>query len=213
MPLRGQINRAIAISVKLCLHPFHSPVGSTCPGEQVPKLAPTVRATNKPPAMAPKRPSSKAAPSIDEAAKAALLAEKKGKALADNTPKKPVKTTNPLPKAPYAPVAPEDNHKHHPRLRSTRGQRRNRGRRSHQLLSRRTATTTSPTHQEPQPPKAERHPRGQAPTCHRASQGAPDDTRQGAESPGTRARDCAHVERRPAQSAARPTPPIACASR
>jgi hypothetical protein len=35
--------------------------------------------------MAPKRASSKAAPSIDKAAKAVLLAEKKGKALADNT--------------------------------------------------------------------------------------------------------------------------------
>jgi hypothetical protein len=35
--------------------------------------------------MAPKRASSKAAPSFDEAAKAALLAEKKGNALADNT--------------------------------------------------------------------------------------------------------------------------------
>jgi hypothetical protein len=35
--------------------------------------------------MAPKRASSKAAPSIDEAAKAALLAEKKGKAFADTT--------------------------------------------------------------------------------------------------------------------------------
>jgi hypothetical protein len=35
--------------------------------------------------MAPKRANSKAAPFIDEAAKAALLAEKKGKALADNT--------------------------------------------------------------------------------------------------------------------------------
>jgi hypothetical protein len=35
--------------------------------------------------MAPKRASSKAAPSVDKAAKAALLAEKKGKALADNT--------------------------------------------------------------------------------------------------------------------------------
>jgi hypothetical protein len=33
--------------------------------------------------MAPKRSSSKAAPSVDEAAKAALLAEKKGKALVD----------------------------------------------------------------------------------------------------------------------------------
>jgi hypothetical protein len=40
---------------------------------------------NKPPAMAPKRASSKAAPFVDEAAKAALLAEKKGKALADTT--------------------------------------------------------------------------------------------------------------------------------
>jgi hypothetical protein len=35
--------------------------------------------------MAPKRASSKVAPSIDEAAKAALLAEKKGKALVDTT--------------------------------------------------------------------------------------------------------------------------------
>jgi hypothetical protein len=35
--------------------------------------------------MAPKRASSKAAPSVDEAAKVALLAEKKGKAPADNT--------------------------------------------------------------------------------------------------------------------------------
>jgi hypothetical protein len=42
--------------------------------------------------MAPKRASSKAAPSIDEAVKVALLAKKKGKALADNTPKKPPKT-------------------------------------------------------------------------------------------------------------------------
>jgi DNA-binding transcriptional MerR regulator len=41
-------------------------------------LAPTVRATKKPPAMAPKKASSKA----DEAAKVALLAEKKGKTLA-----------------------------------------------------------------------------------------------------------------------------------
>jgi hypothetical protein len=48
-------------------------------------LAPTVRATRKHPAMAPKRASSKATASIDDAAKVALLAEKKGKALADNT--------------------------------------------------------------------------------------------------------------------------------
>jgi hypothetical protein len=36
--------------------------------------------------MAPKQANSKATPSIDEAVKAALLAKKKGKALADNTP-------------------------------------------------------------------------------------------------------------------------------
>jgi hypothetical protein len=35
--------------------------------------------------MAPKRASSKAAPFVDKAAKAALLAEKKGKALTNNT--------------------------------------------------------------------------------------------------------------------------------
>jgi hypothetical protein len=73
--------------------------------------------------MTPKRASSKAAPSVDKVAKAALLAKKKGKVLANNTPKKPAKTklsardsaTNtPLPKAPYAPAAPEDYHKHHP---------------------------------------------------------------------------------------------------
>jgi hypothetical protein len=41
--------------------------------------------------MAPKRASLKAAPSIDEAAKAVLLAEKKGKALTSNTPQEAFK--------------------------------------------------------------------------------------------------------------------------
>jgi hypothetical protein len=49
-------------------------------------LAPIVHATKKHPAMAPKRATSKATASIDDATKAALLAEKKGKALVDNTP-------------------------------------------------------------------------------------------------------------------------------
>jgi hypothetical protein len=71
--------------VKPCLHSPHFPVGSSCPGEQVPTFGAHRGAPNKPPAMAPKRASSKAAPSVDEAAKAALLAEKKGKALADTT--------------------------------------------------------------------------------------------------------------------------------
>jgi hypothetical protein len=48
-------------------------------------LAPTICATKKPPVMALKKASSKAAPSVDEAAKAALLAKKKGKAFADTT--------------------------------------------------------------------------------------------------------------------------------
>jgi hypothetical protein len=50
-------------------------------------LAPTVRATKKQPAMARKRANLKAAPSIDDAAKAAQLVENKGKALADTTPR------------------------------------------------------------------------------------------------------------------------------
>jgi hypothetical protein len=73
--------------------------------------------------MAPKRDSSKAAPSVDEAAKAALLAEKRARPSQTTPTKKPAKTThsvrdsstiNPLPKAPSAPAAPEDNHKNHP---------------------------------------------------------------------------------------------------
>jgi hypothetical protein len=73
--------------------------------------------------MAPKRARSKAAASIDEAAKAALLAEKKGKALADNTHQeafedevvsKRQRQEHPTPKAPYAPAAPEAYRKHHP---------------------------------------------------------------------------------------------------
>jgi hypothetical protein len=86
-------------------------------------LAPTVRATKNNPRWPPKRASSKAAPSIDEAAKAALLAKKKGKALMDNTPKRPskmkllakdsAKSTPPL-KAPYAPAASDAYRKHHP---------------------------------------------------------------------------------------------------
>jgi hypothetical protein len=73
--------------------------------------------------MAPKRASSKAVPSIDEAAKAALLAEKKGKALTDNTPKRPPKMK----------LSAKDSAKStHPRRHPT-----------HLQLRRRTACTTS----------------------------------------------------------------------
>jgi hypothetical protein len=49
-------------------------------------LASTVRATKKQTAMAPKRATLKAVAFIDDVTKVALLAEKKGKALADTTP-------------------------------------------------------------------------------------------------------------------------------
>jgi hypothetical protein len=87
VPLRGRINIAIAISRVNFVSIFPTPpLDQLAQESKFQHLAPTVRATNKPPAMAPKRASSKAAPSVDKAAKAALLAEKKGKALADNTP-------------------------------------------------------------------------------------------------------------------------------
>jgi hypothetical protein len=64
--------------LKPCLR-YHTPLlDQLAPVSKYQHLAPTVRATKKPPAMAPKKASSKA----DEAAKAALLAAKKGKALA-----------------------------------------------------------------------------------------------------------------------------------
>jgi hypothetical protein len=68
-------------------NPFsHSPLDLAVLRGRFQHLVPTVRATKKHPAMAPKRATSKAAASIDDATKAALLAEKKGKALTDNTP-------------------------------------------------------------------------------------------------------------------------------
>jgi hypothetical protein len=63
---------------KPCLHYYTPPLDQLAPESKFQHLAPTVRATKKPPTMAPKKASSKA----DEAAKAALLATKKGKALA-----------------------------------------------------------------------------------------------------------------------------------
>jgi hypothetical protein len=72
--------------------------------------------------MAPKRASSKAAPSIDEAAKATLLAEKKRQgprgqhpqeAFEDHAVSKRQRQDHPTPKAPYAPVASKAQRKHH----------------------------------------------------------------------------------------------------
>jgi hypothetical protein len=64
--------------LKPCLRYYTPPLDLLAPVSKFQHLAPTVRATKKPPAMAPKKASSKA----DEAAKAALLAARKGKALA-----------------------------------------------------------------------------------------------------------------------------------
>jgi hypothetical protein len=86
-------------------------------------LAPSVRATKKQPAMPPKRTTSKAVASIDDATKAALLAEKKGKALVDTAPKRPSKITlstardkariTPPPTALCTLAVPRVHHKHH----------------------------------------------------------------------------------------------------
>jgi hypothetical protein len=63
---------------KPCLRHYTPPLDHPAPESKFQHLVPTVRATKKPPAMAPKKASLKA----DEAAKAALMAAKKGKALA-----------------------------------------------------------------------------------------------------------------------------------
>jgi hypothetical protein len=63
---------------KPCLRYYTPPLDQLAPESKFQHLAPTVLATKKPPTMTPKKASSKA----DEAAKAALLAAKKGKALA-----------------------------------------------------------------------------------------------------------------------------------
>jgi hypothetical protein len=154
--------------------------------------------------VATKRASSKAAPYIDEAAKAALLAEKKGKALADNThqeasedevvskrqrqehptPEGTLRTCSSggLPQAPppsFAPPEGEDVIEDDKVI---------------SISAKEQLQLWAPAHQKPQPPKIERHPRGQAPTCHRTGQGAPDDTRRRVESSGARARNHAHAE-------------------
>jgi hypothetical protein len=73
--------------------------------------------------MAPKRATSKVAAPIDDAAKVALLAEKKGKALADNAPRRPSKMKlstardsariTPPPMALCALAVPRAHRKHH----------------------------------------------------------------------------------------------------
>jgi hypothetical protein len=123
VPRHKGINVAFDIP---CLHhklSSHSLTGSTCLKGLVPTFGAQRSCDEKQPAMAPKRATSKAATSIDDAAKAALLAEKKGKALADTTPKRPSNMTlstardsartTPPPTALYAPAVLRAHHKHH----------------------------------------------------------------------------------------------------
>jgi hypothetical protein len=142
--------------------------------------------------MAPKRASSKAAPSVDEAAKAALLAEKKGKALVDTTHQeaceddalsKRQRNEQPTPEGSLR-TCSSGGEPQPPRLRCARGCGRHRRRRSHRRFRRGTTTVARLAHQEPQPLEAKGDPRGQTPTCVCASQGAPDDTRRRAKGSG-----------------------------
>jgi hypothetical protein len=92
-----------------CLRQLSPPLDHLAPGSKFQHLAPTVRATKKPPAMARKKASSKA----DKAAKAALLAAKKGKSLAltHSTHQEVLKTTFSAPAKTTlsAPAALKDN--------------------------------------------------------------------------------------------------------
>jgi hypothetical protein len=109
--------------------------------------------------MAPKRANSKAAPSVDEAAKAALLAEKKGKALADNTHQgagedeaysKRQRNDQHTPEGTLRTCSSEGQPQAlPPRLRTTRGRGRSRGRQGPRRLRRRTATATGPAPKKP----------------------------------------------------------------
>jgi hypothetical protein len=91
------------------LRHYTPPLDPLAPESKFQHLAPTVRATKKPPTMAPKEANSKA----DEAAKAALLAAKKGKALAltHSTHQEAMKTTFSAPAKTTlsAPAALKDN--------------------------------------------------------------------------------------------------------
>jgi hypothetical protein len=92
-----------------CLRRYTPPLDSVAPDSKFQHLAPTVRATKKPPAMAPKKASSKA----NEAAKAALLAAKRARPSPSPTPptKRLLKTTFSAPAKTTlsAPAALKDN--------------------------------------------------------------------------------------------------------
>jgi hypothetical protein len=85
VPLRGWINRAIAASSQNLVYVAFIPLLDQLAQEsKFQHLAPTVRVTKNHPRWHPRERRHRA-PSVDEAAKAALLDEKNGKALIDTT--------------------------------------------------------------------------------------------------------------------------------
>jgi hypothetical protein len=84
-PREARLTELLPSREKPCLRSFTLSLDHLARKSKLQHLPSTVRATNKSPAMAPKRANSKAIPSVDEAVKAALLAEKKSKALANTT--------------------------------------------------------------------------------------------------------------------------------
>jgi hypothetical protein len=95
---------------------LHSPIGSTCSGEQVPTFGAHRSCYEKPPAMAPKKASRR----LTRLRRQHCWPRKRARPSPSSTPptKRPPKTTlsargsatnNPLPKAASAPAALEDN--------------------------------------------------------------------------------------------------------
>jgi hypothetical protein len=157
--------------------------------------------------MAPKRASSKAAPSVDEAAKAALLAEKKGKALADTTHQEACEDDAVSKRQRHDQPTPEGSLRTYssggqpqeppPGFAPLEGEDAIEDGEVFGVSAEEQLQLWAPRIKNCNLQKQKENPRGQAPAFFRAGQGAPDDTRRGAEGSGTRARDCAHAARRP----------------
>jgi hypothetical protein len=141
------------------------------------------------PVMAPKRANSKVATSIDDAAKVALLAKKKGKApIADNIPqeafddeavnsKRKCQDNLSMLEGTARTCSFEGGTSSTPaRLHPPRGRRHHRRRRNHRHISRKPTQVASDAHQEQSFIEAERNTRSQAPAHQHASQSQADDT-------------------------------------
>jgi hypothetical protein len=141
------------------------------------------------PAMAPKRATLKPATSIDDGAKAALLAKKKGKApIADDIPqeafddeavnrKRQRQDNLSTPEGTTCTSSSEGVHQAPHQASFPRGRRHRRRQQNLRHFSRRPTQTASPAHQEQSFTETKRNTCSQAPVHHHASQGQVDDTR------------------------------------